>query len=412
MPLLRVRSFQGRIFLAILAVVLIPAGLTVAGGVFTLRTIGTRSGTLGAWDAVAESGHELLDGVDATNPGDSALHRAAERHRQALSESVRMSRLYAFVAERFVQVLPWAALLAGLTIAALAFLTARRLSRGFGEPVAELARWTERIARHEPLPSESDRGIDVQELETLREALRKMAAQLEDGRRKAVETARLRSWTELARRVAHEIKNPLTPMRMAAATLARGREGPEAEAGRILIEELERLDEMARTFAQYGKVPEGPRSRVELGELLESLASQHRTEDMPIEVSARGPVWVEGHFDALERAFRNLVVNAAEAQCGNAGRIEIEIENREGRAVVSVSDRGPGIPMEMLDEVWHPDVTTKSRGTGLGLSIVRQTVTHHDGHVTVSNRSEGGARFEVELPAISPTGDTEGERLA
>ena len=249
MLLPRVRSFQGRIFLAILAVVLVPAGMAVAGGVLTLRTIGTRSGTLGAWDAVAETGVELLDAVEQAGDADPAIRAAAERHREALSGSVRLSRLYAFVAERFVRMLPVAALAAGVLLAGLALLAARWLSRSFGEPVAELAEWTERIAREEPLPPDR-KDTEVKELTTLRDALRRMAVQIEEGRRRAVEHAQMRSWTDLARRVAHEIKNPLTPMRMAAATLARGREGPEAEAAAILREEIDRLDEMARTFSR------------------------------------------------------------------------------------------------------------------------------------------------------------------
>ncbi len=102
----RVRSFQGRILLAILTVLLVPVSLGVIAGALTLQTIGTRSGTLGAWDAVAETGLELLEAVGEAGAGDSSVAEAAARHREALSESVRLSRLYSFVAERFVQILP------------------------------------------------------------------------------------------------------------------------------------------------------------------------------------------------------------------------------------------------------------------------------------------------------------------
>lgn len=406
MSLLRVRSFQGRIFLAILAVVLIPAAVAVAGGALTLRTIGTRSGTLGAWDAVAGTGQELLDAVERSGSADPAVRVAAARHREALSGSVRMSRLYSFVAERVVQALPVAALLVGLTVAALAFLTARILSRGFGRPVAELAGWTERIGRGEPLPPDVAETVTVEELETLRLALRRMAAQIEEGRREAVENARMRSWTNLARRVAHEIKNPLTPMRMAAASLAQGREGSEADAARILAEEIQRLDELARTFSQYGRLPEGPRSSVDLAELMHLLAGQHASERIPVRVAAPEPVLIEGHYDALERALRNVLLNAVEAQEPAGGSVDVTVGSDEGAALVRVEDRGPGIPPELLEEIWNPDVTTKSRGTGLGLAIVRQTVGHHAGSVAVRNRAGGGACFEVRLPLGRPAGDT------
>jgi signal transduction histidine kinase len=357
---------------------------------------------------VAETGQGLLDAVERSGTPDPALREAAARHREALSGSVRMSRLYTFVAERVVRVLPLLALLAGLASAVLAFYAARLISRGFGGPVAELAEWTERIARGEPLPPASPTTESVEELATLRDALRRMATQLEEGRRKEIENARMRSWTDLARRVAHEIKNPLTPMRMAADSLTRGRTGAEAEMGRILLDEIRRLDELARTFSQYGRVPEGPRSLVDLGELLGALAAQHASDRVPIHVTAGpAPVMVEGHYDALERAFRNLLLNAVEAQEVVGGRVDVEVGTDLEGAWVRVDDRGPGIAPELMDEIWNPDVTTKRHGTGLGLAIVRQTAAHHGGRVSAGNRPEGGASFEVRLPlAVAPCGDT------
>jgi signal transduction histidine kinase len=398
----RVRSFQGRIFLAVLAVVLIPTAVGVAGGMFTLQSIGSRSGTLGAWDAVAETGLQLLDMVEDPGAADSALATVASRHREALSESVRLSRLYTFVAERFLNVLPVAALLFGLLITGLAFLVARGLSRSFATPIEELAGWTERIARGEPLPAKGT-GPMVEELKTLRTGLRRMSEQLEEGRRKAVENAQMRSWTEMARRVSHEIKNPLTPMRMAAATLTKGSEGSQAEAGQVLLEEIARLDEMARTFSQYGRIPEGPRSRIDVPELLSLVAGQHASPSVPVEVSAPTGLCVDGHYDALERAFRNLVLNAVEAQQEDGGRVDIHVGEEGADAVIRIEDRGPGIAAELIDSVWNPDVTTKSRGTGLGLAIVRQTMRHHDGNVTVRNRPQGGAIFEIRLPLAAAT---------
>ncbi len=403
MARLHIRSFQGRIFVAILAVVLVPAGIAVAGGLVTLQGIGSESGTLGAWDAVAETGRALLKSLDEAGVNDPAVLRAEARHREALSESVRLSRLYTFVTRRFLSILPLAALVAGLLVTGLALLTARVLSRGFARPIQELVGWTQRIARQESLPVESsaDRA-ELDEFRVLRTALRDMAGDLETARRREVEAARMRSWTALARRVAHEIKNPLTPMRMAAATLTRDLTGSGAQAGRILLEEIDRLDDLARTFSQYGKMPEGPRSDVDLGELLTSLASQHATEDVPIHVHTGPTLVVNAHYDALERAFRNLLVNAVEAQDGPAGgEVDVRLEREDDQAVVRVEDRGPGVPEELRADVWNPDVTTKRGGTGLGLAIVSQTVQAHGGSVSLANRSGGGAAFTVRLPLAS-----------
>jgi signal transduction histidine kinase len=191
-------------------------------------------------------------------------------------------------------------------------------------------------------------------------------------------------------------------MRMAAASLAHGREGAQADAAQVLLDEIRRLDELARTFSQYGRVPEGPRSRVDLGELVRVLGAQHGSERIPVQVATPSDaVVVDAHYDALERALRNLVLNAVEAQEVEGGRVDVTVAREAGLALVRVEDRGPGIPPELMEEIWNPDVTTKSRGTGLGLALVRQTVAHHDGEVSAANRPGGGARFEVRFPLAS-----------
>jgi signal transduction histidine kinase len=401
---LRIRTFQGRIFLAILAVVLIPAAITVAAGALTLRGIGENSGTLGAWDSVAESGRDLIQLVDSAQVADSALQAAADAHGAALSESVRLSRLYAFVAERFLEILPLAALAVGLFIAGLALFTARWLSTGFAGPVAELVGWTQRIAREEPLPeAEPAEATDVDEIQALRTALRQMADDLEEGRQQTMDAVRMRSWADLARRVAHEIKNPLTPMRMAAEALGRDRTGAQAEAAGVLLDEIERLDGMARTFAQFGRMPEGPKSEVDVRELLESLASQHSSGDLPVTVVGDEGVRLEAQLDALERAVRNLLLNALEA-LDAGGHVTMSATSREGVVDITVSDDGPGIPEDVIEDIWRPDVTTKRQGTGLGLAIVRQTVAAHGGTVHAQNRPGGGAVFTLTIPqAPHPT---------
>lgn len=404
MRLLRPRTLQGRIFAALLVVVLVPALAALGAAMISLQSIGEGSGTLGAWDAVAESGRDLLAAIDSTRDADPALLAAAERHRQALSESVRLSRVYTFVAERALAVLPVAALFALALIVGLALLAARLLARGLSRPVSELVTWTELVARGEPLPAPASApGNEVHEVRALRAALRRMAGELEEGRRQAVEAARMRSWTELARRVAHEIKNPLTSMQMAAATVARARgEGPGADAAAILQDEIRRLDDMARTFSQFGRMPDGPRSPVDVGELLTHVARASRHPNVAITVDAAPGLVVEAHYEALRRAIENLVLNAEESMGSEGGAIQLTAASGDGGVRVEVADTGPGFPEAFLDDVWRPDVTTKRHGTGLGLAIVRQTVAYHGGRSEAYNRAEGGAVVSLFLPHAPP----------
>jgi signal transduction histidine kinase len=139
---------------------------------------------------------------------------------------------------------------------------------------------------------------------------------------------------------------------------------------------------------------------VDLRELLEYLLRSH----LPPGVTSRlrvplGLPPVQGHSDALSRAFSNLLLNAAEAVQGS-GAVEVTARAANGFVEVRVLDDGPGIAPEHLERIWEPDFTTRSRGTGLGLAVVRQTVQAHGGRVAARNRPEGGAEFRVLLPLV------------
>ncbi|MDX1568048.1 MAG: HAMP domain-containing sensor histidine kinase [Longimicrobiales bacterium] len=408
--MITIRSFRSKILLALVAVALVPTGLTVAAGTVVLREVVTTSGTAGPWESVAESGRVLLEAVEDAGMEDPGLESAARQHREALTESVRLSRLYAAVSDRFLQLLPLFAVGTVLLVAALSVLTARFLSRIFSRPIQELVGWTERIAREEPLPAaEEVPPADVREFEHLREALRSMADELEEGRRRAVESARLRSWTEMARSVAHELKNPLGPMRMAAGTVAMMDEPRAADAGQVLMEEIDRLDDMARSFSRLGRMPEGPMSEVDLEELLDEVVAPYRQDpgdpvSIEVDVDPSLPL-MRAWYDSLVRIFQNLVGNAHEAASATPGgdrwvRVSARRAGPEESVEIVVRDSGEGIPPEQMASIWEPDFTTKARGTGLGLTLVRQAVEAHGGTVRVRNAEadDAGAEFRVTLP--------------
>ena len=397
----KIKSFQRRILLALMGVGLVPAVLLLLVGTISVRLAVSTTGTAGPWSSLAESGQLLFDAVADAGVTDTGVTQAAQAHQEALSRSLRFSQVFELIADRILTLLPLLALVLAIIIGGLSYWVARQLSRGFSRPINELVGWTELIGRGEPLPppTPSDaRG--VQEFALLRDALRTMAKELEEGRREAIQAAKLRSWTEMARGVAHELKNPLTPMRMAATTVS-GMEGKAArEAGAVLLEEITRLDEMARTFSQFGKMPEGPPSEVDMTELLQLLIQQH--EGVGPSLTFRPPTdlpLITAHYDALLRCFRNLLLNAMDA-AGDGGKVELRAWLDAGFVKVEIRDTGPGLPPEKLEDIWEPDFTTKSRGTGLGLPMVRQTIAAHRGRVEGRNIPEGGAVFLVELPVV------------
>ena len=396
----KVKSFRHRIHLALVGVGLVPAVLLLLFGTYFARFGVEATGTAGPWSSVAESGQVLLDAVAEAQFGDSAVAAAAQAHGEALSSSLRISRVFELIADRVLTLLPLVALALAVLIGGLSFWVARQLSRGFSRPIQDLVGWTELIGKGVPLPKPGPADArGVQEFAILRKALRTMAEELEAGRREAIQAAKLRSWTEMARRVAHEIKNPLAPMKMAAATVTRATEGPAQEAGEVLLEEIQRLDEMARNFAQFGRMPEGPPSEVDVPELLRSLMDQHGGVGAELELETSGDIpLISGHLEALLRCFRNLLLNAMEA-AGEGGRVKIRAWADEESVRVEIQDSGPGLPPDQLDEIWEPEFSTKSSGTGLGLPMVRQTIAAHGGRVTGRNNPEGGAVFLVDLPS-------------
>jgi signal transduction histidine kinase len=270
------------------------------------------------------------------------------------------------------------------------------LSRQLSRPIEELIGWTTHIRRSEPLPPDStSRGAP--EFAALRTALREMADALDRGRAREIEAERLRAFRETARRVAHEMRNPLTPIQLAVAQLSRSATGSQAEAIEVLNAEAGRLEQLAREFTEFGRLPEGPAAEVDLVELLGELARTTLPADMTarLDLDPATPALL-GHYDPLRRAFSNILRNAAEA-CDGKGDLEIAVAPDDGGARVTVRDHGPGISPENAHRIFEPYFTGKAGGTGLGLALVRQTVELHGGTIQVEPTPGGGATFVVRL---------------
>jgi signal transduction histidine kinase len=410
-------SLRARMFAVLVLVSVIPALLTLITGTMVIREVVRSTGSAGAWEEVAASGRTLFDEIQNQNAPSAELITATERHQGALEESLRFSRVYALIGGRVLVLLPFLALLLLLLVSGLALGAANWLSGGFSRPVEELVHMTRSLASGgTPALGESGGPSDIREFAQLRAAIRTTSDELGEARRRELEQARTRTWSEMARRIAHELKNPLTPMAMAADRVARSGDPSLALAGEILKEEVGRLDELARTFAQFGQPPEGPMSTVDLAEVVSSLAERLGSDGAEIRVTTPGtPVLVTGHLEPLERVVRNLLSNAYDSALakaaidleGKSGRlesgapIEITVRSESGWAEIQVRDQGTGIPEELLERIWEPDFTTRRKGTGLGLAMVRQVVRAHGGRVRAENRAGGGAEFTVRLPAAA-----------
>ncbi|MEJ2504210.1 MAG: ATP-binding protein [Gemmatimonadota bacterium] len=418
------RTLERRLLGWLLALTVAPALIVLAVGGWALATSLDIAGSLGPWEEVAVSGREVVELAEPV--ADSALSTALTGHRDALSRSLTQARRWAFLGERFVRALPWLVLLVASLLVALAYAATRQLARQLAQPIEELVVLAERMGRGQPLPPPA--GRSVHEVKLLDAAIRDAAAELGEARERAVVAERLRVWGEMARRVAHEMKNPLTPMRFAAHRLIRS--GAVADdGGREAVEVIDQ--ELARPqFSSLGRPPEGPATAIDLRELMDSLlATDAPGVEATLDVESDLPL-ARGHYDPLFRAFRNILRNAVEAmesvpspalririralsgEVEGAGEVEAPVvpgapgtasEGRVGGAPrrwieVRIADHGPGLPAHDAGRIFEPDFTTKTHGTGLGLALVRQAVVGDGGAVSARN-TEAGAEITVRLPA-------------
>ncbi len=391
--------FRRRIFVVLVVMTVVPTVLAVAGWVLSVRRLLPSAGARASTERVASSARLLLDGVDTLHL--AVRERALLRdHFNEVSASVSLARRAETFLRYYTAGFAVVIVLLGATVLYAAVNLAGHLSRQLSRPIDELVGWTQLIRRHEPLPTwPTTRGAP--EFEALRQALRELAAALEAARERELEAERLRAFREVARRVAHEIKNPLTSMRIAVDQMRRT-VGPldsrTETAVQVLEAETDRLERLAKEFSEFGRLPEGPQSEIDLVELLEELGRTGVPVDVRVTLHANGgPRTLLGHYEPLRRAFANLYRNAAEAMQGR-GAIDVTVTGDGAGLAVTIADHGPGIPPELRHRVFEPYFTTKSDGTGLGLALVRNTLEAHRGTISVSDTPGGGATFSIVFP--------------
>jgi nitrogen fixation/metabolism regulation signal transduction histidine kinase len=223
------------------------------------------------------------------------------------------------------------------------------------------------------------------------------------------------AWGEVARRLAHEIKNPLTPIQLSAERIRRRFLPQMADedsvvlerATRTIVQQVEAMKEMVNAFSDYARAPDMEIVKVDLNQLVAEVAELYRVREIPVKIKLdMDPdiIAVEADAGRLRQILHNLIRNAVEALEGQE-KAALKVTTRgtrefDIRAVfIVVEDNGPGIPPDSVDRIFDPYVTSKPKGTGLGLAIVKKLVEEHGGWVEASNRAEGGARMTIALPA-------------
>ncbi len=300
---------------------------------------------------------------------------------------------------------------AALAATAAALLLAVLLARSLSGPIAELATEARKVARGEarPLPV---RGTG--EIAELAQAFDAMLVDLEATRRRLAATSRVAAWREVARRVAHEIKNPLAPIRAAVETLRRlrARRDPEFDAyfdqaTRTVLDEVARIAGIVTEFTRFARLPQPRPEEIDLVLVARQVVQMHEAPDAPIVLAVPGEMpAVRADKDQIARVLTNLVQNALDAVKGREGaRVEVTVGPLDPDQVfVTVSDNGPGLSPSIASRLFEPYATSKPHGTGLGLAIAQRIAIEHDGELSHIAAARGqGATFRLVLPVAGPT---------
>src|SRR5262245_14177122 len=299
-----------------------------------------------------------------------------------------------------------------------ALLIGYALTRGVTVPLRRLERMSERIARESYEPIEVPEGAD--EIGALVAAFNRMARSLAESRERLRQTGRLAAADDVARRVAHEIKTPLSPIALTLEGLVRTRQKRPEEFGlafeegvRTIQEEIQRMRGILEDFSRFGRLPPSRPRPADLNALVQSLLPLHAENSARARVDADldpglEPVPIDP--DRMSEVINNLLVNAVQAIGPEGGAVTVSTRSREEGAELRVRDTGPGLSDEIRRRLFEPYVSTRSGGSGLGLAIARRIVLDHGGRIEAGNHPDGGAEIRILLPWAGAAGGEAGER--
>ena len=297
-----------------------------------------------------------------------------------------------------------------LVLLIAAILLGSFMANSIARPLAEIKSKIDRLAlsganRHIKYRNKKD------ELGVLIESYNNMVDALEESTRRLAQQEREQAWKEMARQIAHEIKNPLTPMRLSIQHLMRlkqenvpGWEGKLEQISRSLLEQIDTLSETASEFSSFSKSFSEQIGPVDIDQVIREAAVlfDNRTDISILYVQNVEGAVTEARRSQLSRVFVNLITNSIQAIEGSGvlrGEVKITLDgNAEGGYKVMFEDNGPGVSEENLPKLFTPNFTTKSGGSGLGLAISRNIIEQMKGSITYSRSTLGGACFTILLP--------------
>lgn len=303
-----------------------------------------------------------------------------------------------------------AALISGIAGMLLAILLSGWVASRVTRPVEQLAKAAREVAAGN---WKAQAPVDTSgELAELAESFNRMTHELLEQRERLVQAERVAAWRELARRLAHELKNPLFPLQLTVENLVRAREqSPEQfddtfrESASTLLAEIANLKGIISRFSEFSKMPQPQFQRVQLNDVVRETV---RLFEPQLAAAGRSPIQAGLDLDQslepiaadpelLHRVLSNLILNAMDAM-PSGGTLKLRTRKSGDRVVLEISDTGTGLTPKECDHLFTPYYTTKENGTGLGLAIVQSVISDHGGRIRVRSGPGEGTAFTIELP--------------
>jgi len=323
--------------------------------------------------------------------------------------TVGISRGGMVEAQQHIRAIAYGVATGGILLAIVFSLwIAARVSR----PIEQLARAAEDVAAGNWDTRVPERGRD--EVSVLARAFNHMTAQLSGQRERLVQSERVAAWRELARRLAHELKNPLFPLQLTVENLVRARALPEAEFDEVFREstqtlgmEIANLKTIIGRFSDFSKMPRPHLERIDAKDVVERVRALYGIAGAVADADAPGiafetefadePMAIDADPELVHRALSNLVLNAMDAM-PDGGTLTLGARPAGEFIEIRVADTGAGMTPEECERLFTPYYTTKQHGTGLGLAIVQSVIADHAGTIAVESREGGGTVFVITLP--------------
>ncbi|UCE07035.1 MAG: HAMP domain-containing protein, partial [bacterium] len=285
----------------------------------------------------------------------------------------------------------------------ISLMVSYRISKKITQPIEQLTTATYEIGKGNLSYRVDLSGQD--EFALLTASFNRMVKELSENQKKIIELEKMATWQQLARRLAHEIKNPLTPIQLMAQQMRDSYRGDDpsfqktlTKCHEIIDEEVESLKKLVREFSDFARLPEFQIEQQSLNPLINTIKELYQQNNLRVELAEHEVVFKFDH-EYLKRSLINLVENAIAAS-SDESPILLKVDDKENHIEIVVADQGEGIAPEHHEKIFEPYFSTKRTGVGLGLPIVKKIIEEHQGKINVISTKGKGTTVKITLPKL------------